>query len=71
MVAVRKNTSGSSGGSVRLSKAEQKFMRSIKNPKPASEYLKKMFRLYGTGMVIYEPGEDLGSVSLRGHQGKK
>lgn len=33
----------------KMSEAERKFFQAIEKPKPAPEYLKKMFRLYGTG----------------------
>ena len=49
MAALRKADSRSAKTPPKLTKAEQDFFKAIENPKPAPEYLKEMFRLYGRG----------------------
>ena len=48
MVALRQNTRFfDTLAPEKIAEAERRFIETIENPKPATEYLKKMFRIYG------------------------
>ena len=48
MVAMKKSSKKpTESAKAKLTPAERSFFAAIKNPKPAPEYLKEMFRLYG------------------------
>lgn len=49
MVAVRRqDVESTETAPAELSKVERDFFAAVDNPKPAPEYLKEMFRLYGS-----------------------